>query len=295
MSRRIDPAEVARAYRLDLRDRIARLPHRLKLVGFLSTDAAPSRTYAEYTRAGCEDVGINFEIREVSKLQLEDAIDAANVDPGIHGIIVYYPIFSTEHDRYLKDLVDLRKDIEGLNSFWARKLYHNQRFIDLEKSKKAILPCTPLAVVKLIEAAGCMQKGAKEPLAGKKIVVFNRSEVVGRPLASMLANDGAEVFSFDLDGPLLFKKEHVVETSATRAEALAGADIVVTGVPSREFKLVTGSEIRSGTVCVNFSTLKNFSDDAVAKAGVFIPRVGPMTVAMALRNTLRLYDNYHSH
>lgn len=294
MSRRIDPAEVAREYRQDLRARIARLPKPLKLVGFLSTESTPSKTYAEYTRVGCEDVGIQFEIREVSKLKLEEAIDAANVDPNVHGIIVYYPIFSTDHDRYLKDLVDLRKDIEGLNSFWARKLYHNQRFVDVEKTRKAILPCTPLAVVKLLEAAGCMTKGSKEPLAGKKIVVFNRSEVVGRPLASMLANDGAQVFSFDLDGPLLFNKENVVETSATRAEALAQADIVITGVPSREFKLVDAPEIRPGTVCVNFSTLRNFTDAATAKAEIFIPRVGPMTVAMALRNTLRLYDNYHS-
>jgi 5,10-methylene-tetrahydrofolate dehydrogenase/methenyl tetrahydrofolate cyclohydrolase len=293
MARIIDPVEVARAYRAELRQRVAAIGKPLKLVGFLSADSGPSATYAQYTKSGCDDVGIGFEIRKETKLTIEAAIDQANSDPGVHGILIYYPVFGTEHDAYIKDLVSPEKDIEGLNSYWARKLYHNQRYIDPPaKTKKAILPCTPLAIVKLIDAAGAMSK-ANLALAGKTVAVFNRSEVVGRPLASMLANDGADVYSFDLDGPLLFKREHVVETNATRAEALARADIVVTGVPSREFPLVTAREIRAGTTCINFSTFKNFADDVQDKAGVFVPRVGPMTVTMALRNTLRLYDNYH--
>ncbi len=123
--------------------------------------------------------------------------------------------------------------------------------------------------------------------------MFNRSDVVGRPLASMLANDGAEVYSFDIEGPLLFRAERQEPTGISRAEALAAADIVITGVPSRAFPLVSAAEVRLGAVCVNFSTLKNFADDIEEKASVFIPRVGPMTVAMGLRNTLRLYENFH--
>ena len=292
MGKVIDPSQVASAFRQDLRNKVKALGKPLKLVGLLSADSGPSATYAEYTKAGCDDVGIGFELRRETKLTIEAAIDKANSDPLVHGIIIYYPIFGTEHDGYIKDLVAPEKDIEGLNSYWARKLYHNQRYIDPTKSKKAILPCTPLAIVKLLDAAGAMNKAALS-LAGKTVTIFNRSEVVGRPLASMLANDGADVYSFDLDGPLLFKREHVVETQATRAEALARADIVITGVPSREFPLVTANEIRASTVCINFSTFKNFADDAKEKASVFVPRVGPMTVTMALRNTLRLYDNYH--
>ena len=86
----------------------------------------------------------------------------------------------------------------------------------------------------------------------------------------------------------------MLETKATRAEVLATADVVITGVPSRDFPLIEAAEIRSDAICVNFSTLKNFSDAAADKAKVFVPRVGPMTVAMALRNTVRLYDNYHA-
>jgi 5,10-methylene-tetrahydrofolate dehydrogenase/methenyl tetrahydrofolate cyclohydrolase len=294
-ARRIDASAVAREFRDQLRQQVARLRGPLTLAGFLATDAAPSRTYAEYTRIGCEDLGIRFDLREAERLEVEDAIQQANADPAVHGIIVYYPIFALERDRFIQDLVEPRKDIEGLNSFWARKLYRNERFVDAEKTQKAILPCTALSVVKLLEAAGCMANPTDPalPLAGKRIAVFNRSEVVGRPLACMLANDGAEVYSFDIEGPLLFRGPRQEATSISRAEALAAAEIVITGVPNRAFPLVSAAEVRPGAVCVNFSTLKNFADDIESTASVFIPRVGPMTVAMGLRNTLRLYQNYH--
>ena len=71
----------------------------------------------------------------------------------------------------------------------------------------------------------------------------------------------------------------------------AGGGVIVTGVPSRAFPLVTKREIKEGAICLNFSTLKNFADDVLEKASVFVPRVGPMTVTIALRNTLRLHRN----
>lgn len=109
----------------------------------------------------------------------------------------------------------------------------------------------------------------------------------------MLANDGADVYSFDIDGPVLFRAHEVLETPISREEALANSDIIITGVPSREFRLVEAEEIKDQAICVNFSTLKNFHDDVLERASVFVPRVGPMTVTMALRNTLRLYHNFN--
>lgn len=287
----IDPALVAQKYRQALRAEIATeeaiKKTKLKLVGFLSSENAPSVTYANYTRTGCEDVGIAFELRLVGKLAMESEIDRANSDPAVHGIIVYYPIFGIEHDAYIKDLVDYSKDIEGLNSRWSRMLYHNERYVDPGKTKKAILPCTPLAIVKMLEEAG----GGKSPLGGKTVTIFNRSEVVGRPLASMLSNDGAKVYSFDVDGVLLFESGRIKEEVISRADALHQSQMVITGVPSRTFELVKAAEIQRGTLCLNFSTLRNFDPDIMGHAGCFIPRVGPMTVTMALRNTLRLFRN----
>ncbi len=296
-ARIIDPTAAAAGFRAELRAEVASLPEPLVLAGILTADEGPSHTYAEYTRRGCEDVGVRFDLRRVQRLEAEDAVRAANEDPGIHGIFIFYPIFGTGQDRYLRDLVKPEKDVEGLNTLWLRCLHENRRFLDAARTKKTILPCTPLAILKLLDAAGAMSQPAPRPLDGKRVCIFNRSEVVGRPLASMMSNDGAEVVSFDVDGPQLFLPDaaagahRVEETRMGRQEALATADIIITGVPSRSFPLVGASEVKPGAVCLNFSTLKNFQDDIVEKAGVFIPRVGPMTVTMALRNTLRLYRN----
>jgi methylenetetrahydrofolate dehydrogenase (NADP+) / methenyltetrahydrofolate cyclohydrolase len=303
----LDPAEIAKTYRDEIRDEIRRLGEPLVLAGFLAAEHGPSKTYADYTAKACSDVGVQFDLRQVARLEAEDAIAQANADASIHGIVVYYPLFGPEHDAYIRDLVEPAKDIEGLHSFWARCLYQNRRFIDAEKRLKAILPCTPLAILKLLEAAGAFDATAEKPLAGKRATIFNRSEVVGRPLASMMANDGAEVVSFDVDGAQLFRPSEtgvpgadthrpprpydVSESTVDRETALRDADIVITGVPSRSFPPVSPDEIKPGAICINFSTIKNFREDIVERASVFVPRVGPMTVTMALRNTLRLHRN----
>jgi 5,10-methylene-tetrahydrofolate dehydrogenase/methenyl tetrahydrofolate cyclohydrolase len=293
----IDPAAVAARFRDELRMQLAEEREPLRLVGILAGDHGPSHTYATYAQRACMELGIHFELRKFPRLEAEEAIRSVNADPAVHGIMVYYPIFGTEHDAYLRDLVEPGKDVEGLHSTWARHLYENRRFVDAARTKKAILPCTPLAIVKLVEAAGFFREKGR-PLEGRSVTVFNRSEVVGRPLASMLAHDGAHVYSFDVDGPLEFEpppdaeRAHALkESSITRAQALAESDIVITGVPNKHFPLVQKEELREGCLCINFSTYKNFSDDLAGKAACFIPRVGPMTVLMVIRNALRLRQN----
>lgn len=297
MTRVIDAAVQAAKWKDEIRAELSQLEERLVLVGVLAAERGPSATYAKYAQKACEEVGAVFELRRATRLDAEAVIREANADANVHGIMVYYPVFGTERDVYLRDTVAPSKDIEGLHSFWARNLYQNRRYLDAGGAKKAILPCTPLAIVKLIEAAGAFAPSGR-PLEGRTAAVFNRSEVVGRPLASMLAHDGARVYSFDIDGPLLVsppstpeESHRVSETDIDRTRALAEADIIVTGVPSPSFDLIRGEEIRAGSVCVNFSTYRNFASDIEGKAGAFVPRVGPMTVTMALRNALRLYKN----
>ena len=294
MARIIVPKLVAGEFRDEIREQIKELGKPLHVKGFLATDARPSEVYAQYTRLGCEDVGIRFSQVKVQPNELKAAIQEANEDKSVHGIMVYYPIIDAETDREIKETVSHTKDIEGLTHFWISKLYNNIRHVDEEKTKKAILPCTPLAILKLLERAGCHRPESETLFGGAKTVIFNRSEVVGRPLASMMANDGAQVISFDEFGPKHVNGQHFEDTDISREEALRDADIVITGVPSKRFPLVRAEEVQEGCVCVNFSTLRNYQNDVREKASVFIPRVGPMTVTMVLRNTLRLYLNYHS-
>ncbi|MBQ49872.1 MAG: methylenetetrahydrofolate dehydrogenase [Zetaproteobacteria bacterium] len=295
MTQSIDPSNVAQNYRTIVRNTIKELDYKVNVVGFLTTDFGPSKTYADYTKFGCEDVGINFELRKVERLNLENAILEANRDPEIHGVFVYYPIFENQQDNYIKDQLNFTKDIEGLSQYWVRKLYSNQRIVNHNNQTfKALLPCTPLAIVKLLSEAGIYRTDNQEqPLQGKAITIFNRSEVVGRPLAVMLANDGAKIYSFDEHGPQLFEKSKISEIAIDRASALEMSDVVITGVPNKSFPKIQLSEIKSGAICLNFSTIQNFEPDIIEKSSMFIPRVGPVTVAMCMRNALRLYENFH--
>lgn len=289
------PKIVAERFRTEIKQEVRALSTSLKVVGFLAGDYGPSLTYAEYTKMACEDLGISYELRTCGRLELEQEIIKANEDPSVHGIMVYYPIFGNEQDRYLKDVVDYRKDIEGLHSFWIRKLYENQRVIDGSNAAgKAVVPCTALATLKVLEANGAYGGSGTRPAEHKTVTIFNRSEVVGRPLAVMMSNDGAKVYSFDEFGPLLYEDGQAREIEISRGDALKESDMVITGVPSKSFPKITAEELSPHTICLNFATIKNFTPEAEEFAELFIPRVGPATVAMCMRNTLRLYRTYHA-
>lgn len=295
-ARVIDAAEIAAPYRDQVRHQVADLAQEPRVVGLLTQSEGPAHTYAQYARRGATDAGMTMDIWQPDIGEVEVAIQEANADPALDGIFLYYPLVDPTEDRWLRELVDPRKDAEGMHSFWSRLLYENRRYVDDAKTLRAILPCTPLGIIKLLEAAGMRSRGRgdRAPLEGMVACVINRSEIVGRPLSAMLANDGATVISFDLNGAVVFepaigRHTHVVsDTDRDRAGALREADVVITGVPSRDFRLVAADEIKPGAICLNFSEFRNFEDSVLDVASAFVPRVGPMTVAMATRNLLRL-------
>ena len=289
----VDPAEIAKKYLLQLKESVARLGKNMHVVGFIASDDQPSLSYANATRKVFTDAGFNYDLRRVKRLELEIEIIKANEDKEVHGIFIYFPVFSNQEDDYLRNLVHYTKDIEAGSLYWTRKLNTNDRSAtDEDTNKKALIPCTPLAIVKVLDDIGEYGNGDL-PLAGKAITIFNRSEVIGRPLAVMMSNDGAMVLSFDEHGPLEFKAGAPNETSMDRRSALAQSDIIITGVPGSSFALVKREEVHSNSVCVNFSSEKNFNEDVESHVRTFIPRVGPMTVAMCMRNTIRLFENFH--
>ena len=81
------------------------------------------------------------------------------------------------------------------------------------------------------------------------------------------------------------------EVPISREEALRKSDTIITGVPSRAFEKIRGEEIKENNTCLNFSFVQNFEESAKEKAGIYVPRVGPMTIAMCVRNAIRLYEN----
>lgn len=293
----LDPSAVAKAYLDEVRADVADLADHgrsLRIRGLLGQERGPAATYARYARRGCRSVGIDLDVRQVATDQVAAAIAEANLDPEVDGIFLYYPFLDRSEDRWLRELVDPRKDVEGLHSFWSRLLYENQRYVGDDHTHRAILPCTPLAILKLLQHAGMRSGTGEVPLAGITACIINRSDLVGRPLAAMLANDGALVHSLDIDGALTFepaigRRAHDVRDSTIgRAEALAAADLVISAVPSETFERVRGDEIRPGAICVDVAEYTNFEPSVLERASVFVPRVGPLTIAMATRNLVRL-------
>lgn len=202
------------------------------------------------------------------KDELEEHILAANTDDAVDGIIVYFPVFGNRQvhlslllpplngvnttfpqDQYLQQITAMDKDVEGLSHQYLFNMYQNIRFLDASRLQKSILPCTPLAIIKILEFIGVyntiLPYGNR--LFGRTITIVNRSEIVGRPLAALLANDGASVYSVDITGIEHFtrgegirKRYHQVhETELTLEEVVPRSDVVVTGVPNAEYKFPT--------------------------------------------------------
>ncbi|KAK0548126.1 Methylenetetrahydrofolate dehydrogenase [NAD(+)] [Tilletia horrida] len=292
----IKASDIAAPFTREVRDLIKHRVEVLKkqpprLIGILAKPYPPSIAYADWTRKACEDVGIRFDIwktwddedssnsssssskpvsaEEVKEdyslaADVEDLIIAANADDSVDGIMVYYPIFTGRQDTYLQQILDPRKDVEGLHFSYCWNMYHNVRWIlpsqlggapgtmseppasYLQSNSfllsssanaaspspilgteptappgfaKSILPCTPLAIVKCLETMGMydLHLPYGDRLLGKTVTVINRSEVVGRPLAALLANDGARVLSVDIDNILEFSKRAVHERRSSAA------------------------------------------------------------------------------
>jgi len=309
---RIESSDIAEPFRQSVRETIKKKyqGNSPLLVGFLANDDPAAQKYAEWTSKACENDGVKFELRKVDRLDLEELLEEANNDPTVHGIIVYYPVFGSRPsfyggsmDDYLRDCISPTKDVEGLCFTYRHNLYHNIRTMPLPANSsnaqppKSILPCTPLAVVKILEHLQVYDQSLAEGfrMNGKIVTIFNRSEVVGRPLAAMLANDGADVYSVDVSSIYLMRKGKLFETEETLESACRLSHVIVTGVPSKEFRL-NPKWIRPQTKVINVSSYKNVDEDEILRVQgvVYVPNVGKVTVSMLQRNLLRLHVDYHN-
>jgi methylenetetrahydrofolate dehydrogenase (NAD+) len=136
-------------YRSQIKEDIKERNIRPKLVGFLANEDPAAIKYADWTAKTCAETGVDFELRKTTKLELEEKITEANEDKSVNGIMVYYPVFGGKQDLYLQSCVSELKDVEGLCHKFVHNVYHNIRFMDETETMKCIIPCTPLACVKV--------------------------------------------------------------------------------------------------------------------------------------------------
>ncbi|MCJ1257438.1 hypothetical protein MMC24_005263 [Lignoscripta atroalba] len=283
---------VAKTLLAEVAEGLSRLERPPLLVGFLANADPAARMYADWTDRTCKENGFQFELREVDRENLEEHIIAANQDDLVDGIIVYYPIFNNRQDQYLQQIVDVSKDVEGLSHRYIFNMYQNIRFLDDQGLQKSVLPCTPLAVIKILEYLRVyntiLPYGNR--LFGHSITVVNRSEVVGRPLAALLANDGASVYSVDVTGVQQFtrgeglkKNRHEVleKEGWDLKDCVPLSDVVISGVPGNSFKFPTNL-LREGA---------NFGPEIKKKASIYVSAIGKVTIVVLLRNLLRIVQN----
>ncbi|KAF1786633.1 Tetrahydrofolate dehydrogenase/cyclohydrolase, NAD(P)-binding domain [Phytophthora cactorum] len=261
-----------------------------KLVGLLAHGDPAAKKYAEWTGKACARDGIRYELRE------------ANHDPEVHGILVYYPCFGAfpsfyggTMDDFLRDSISIKKEWKDCANSTAELVPQHPLCGD-EKTQKCVLPCTPLAIVKILEHIGIYDKTKPtgDHLAGVNITVINRSDIVGRRLAAMLANDGADVYSADIDSLYLFRRGKLIPSEETQETACKKSRVIITGVPVKSYKLPL-EWVSENTVIINVASFKNVDEAELLKIkGVqYVPLVGKVTVAMLERNLLRLYENFH--
>jgi methylenetetrahydrofolate dehydrogenase (NADP+) / methenyltetrahydrofolate cyclohydrolase len=198
--------------------------------------------------------------------ELADLIQQLNEDDSVHGILLQLPAPDQIDDDAMTALIDPMKDVDGLTPVNAGLLVHG---------KPGLVPCTP---------AGCMDllRAADTPLEGAEAVVIGRSNLVGKPVASLLLAANATVTQCH---------------SRTRdlAATCRRADIVVAAVGVPE--LVTGEMVKDGVTVIDVGMNRTDGglkgdvhfDSVAPKARAITPvpgGVGQMTIAMLLQNTL---------
>ena len=274
MAQLIDGKAVAARVRAEVKAEVEKLKAEHGLVPGLTVvrvgEDPASKVYVTGKKKAAEEVGFNsWELHpdeKISQDELLSLVDKLNKDPAVHGILVQLPLPKHIDAERIISAVSPEKDVDG---------FHPMNAGMLSVGKQAPRPCTPFGVMRLLREVGC------DP-SGKRAVVVGRSNIVGKPMALMLLAADATVT--------------VCHRKSNLAAEVANADILVAAVGVPE--LIKGEWIKPGAVVIDVGMnrmpdgkLKGDVefDKAKERASFITPvpgGVGPMTIAMLMRNTL---------
>jgi methylenetetrahydrofolate dehydrogenase (NADP+) / methenyltetrahydrofolate cyclohydrolase len=271
IARVIDGKAIAAAARADVAARVMSLPFRPGLA-VVQVGAQPASTIyvRSKDRAATAAGFMSRTIRrpaDISERALLADIAQLNADPAVDGILVQLPLPLAIRTEPVLEAIDPAKDVDGFHP-WNAGL--------LASGRPALVPCTPLGVMRLLAAAGVVP-------AGKRALVLGRSSIVGRPLALLLLASDATV---------------TVAHSKTRdlVQECRRAEILVAAVGRPEF--VRGNWIAPDATVIDVGINRLAGGrlvgdvafaECLAVAGAITPvpgGVGPMTIACLLENTL---------
>lgn len=270
----IDGNALAQELRQSFKARVETLAARGQRPGLaviLVGEDAASQVYVRNKVNACQAIGMHSE-----KITYDAAVHPEivlkriaelNADPAIHGILVQLPLPKHFDEEAVLEAIAVDKDVDG---------FHAENVGALAQGNPRFIPCTPYGVMKMFE------KGNVD-LAGKEAVIIGRSNIVGKPMASLLINAGA-----------------TVTVCNSRTRDLAGhtrrADILVAAVGKPRF--VTADMVKPGAVVIDVG-INRLPDGKLCGdvdfagclevAGQITPvpgGVGPMTITMLLANTI---------
>ena len=282
----IDGAAIGRLVRRDVAAEVERLKA-LGITPWLSVvlvgNDPASAVYVRSKGKACEEAGMRGETIRLPAETTENAllaqVDRLNADPNVHGILVQMPL--PRHIAADKVIRRIRpeKDVDGFHPVNVGKLSIGER--------DGFVPCTPAGAIELLVRSGVETRG-------KDAVIVGRSNIVGKPMAALLMQDAPG-------------GNATVTVCHSRTSNLAGhirrADIVIAAIGKPE--MITGDMIKPGAVVIDVGI--NRVNDAAAPKGYRIVGdvhfasardvaslitpvpggVGPMTIAMLMKNTVR--------
>lgn len=235
-----------------------------------------SKIYVNSKVKACEKVGFYskaiFLDENISQVELLENIQALNNDKNIDGILVQLPLPKHLNEDEICNAIDTSKDVDGFKA-------ENLGKVMLGK-EDGMVPCTPQGIMYLLDSIKNIN------LYGMNGVVIGRSNIVGKPISSLLINRGVTT---------------TVCNSRTKniEDVLRNADIIIAALGKPKF--LKENMVKEGAIIIDVGINRvdgklcgDVDFENVSKLASFITPVpggvGPMTIAMLLNNTLRAYD-----
>ncbi|MBP3922787.1 MAG: bifunctional methylenetetrahydrofolate dehydrogenase/methenyltetrahydrofolate cyclohydrolase FolD [Ruminiclostridium sp.] len=267
----IDGKAVSAKVKEDIRAEIEKEGLEVGLAVIIVGNNQASRVYVNNKKKACEVCGMkSFEYalpEETTEEELLELIDTLNKDPKVNGILCQLPLPRHLNEEKVIEAISPLKDVDAFHAVNVGKIMIGNY---------AFLPCTPAGVMELIHSTGT-------DVSGKECVVIGRSNIVGKPMAMLLLHENATV---------------TICHSRTKdlAEVCRRADILVSAVGKADF--VTADMVKDGAIVIDVGMNRNAEnklcgdvkyDEVAPKCSYITPvpgGVGPMTIAMLMKNTL---------
>ena len=271
----IDGKKVAFSLLEKTKEKIDKLNKKPGLAVILANDDASSKVYVASKEKHSIALGLKSSVyrfdKSITQGKLISLIHELNENPDINGILVQLPLFEHLDEREILEIINPKKDVDGFHPVNIGRLYSGL--------KPYAVCCTPKGIIKLLKAYNI-------EIEGKNALVIGRSNIVGKPVASLLTNENATV-------TLAHSKTKKLRDYTKRADIIVSA----TGHP----KLITADMVKKGAVVIDVGITRQLDGRLIGDvdfekvkdvASYITPvpgGVGPMTIACLMENTYELY------